>query len=106
MRLTSRLITADVLRAIESRDESAFPDEKASACGFFFGPTIQFRSGIGIGPVTVGAMVVETLAAIPVVTVKTLVKMVAAEILIANRTRSRRVSAANQTHTVVWKRVG
>jgi hypothetical protein len=51
-------------------------------------------------------MVVETTAAIPVATVKAFVKMVAAKILIANRARSRRASAANQTQTIVWKRIG
>ena len=48
--------------------------------------TIQFGSSIRIAPVPVSAMVVEATAAILIVTVNALVKMVAAEMLVANRT--------------------
>ena len=47
---------------------------------------IQFRICIGVGPVTVGTVVVKTTAAILTVTVKAWIKMVTAEILFANRT--------------------
>jgi hypothetical protein len=46
----------------------------------------QFGSRVGIGPVTVGPVVVKTIAAILVVTVRAEIKMGAAEILVANRT--------------------
>jgi hypothetical protein len=46
----------------------------------------QFGSRVGIGPVTVGIVVVKTIAAILVVTVSAKIKMGATEILVANRT--------------------
>ena len=50
-------------------------------------PTMrQFGSSIGIGPVTVGTVVVKTAAAILVITFKACVQMGTAEILVANNT--------------------
>jgi len=45
-----------------------------------------FGIRIGVSPVTAGKVVVETTAAELAVTVKACIKMVAAEILFANRT--------------------
>ena len=47
---------------------------------------IQFGSSIGIGPVTVGTVVIQTAAAILVITLNTCIKMDIAEILVANST--------------------
>jgi hypothetical protein len=47
---------------------------------------IQFGSSIGIGPVTVGTVVIQTAAAILVITLNTCIKMGIAEILVANST--------------------
>jgi hypothetical protein len=52
--------------------------------------------------VTVGPVVVKTIAAILVVTVSAKIKMGAAEILVANRTRPRRLSITDET----LKRIG
>ena len=77
-----RLLTTQALRVIRS-GKFIFLNRKIS---FVSLTTIQFGSSIRIAPVPVSAMGVEATAAILIVTVKALVKMVAAEMLVANRT--------------------
>jgi hypothetical protein len=46
----------------------------------------QFGSGVGISPMTIGVVVVKTIAAIMIATLSAKIKMGTAEILAANRT--------------------
>jgi hypothetical protein len=74
------------LSAIGSRDKAVFPDGKGDGDQLLSPTMTQFRTSIGVGPVTVGPMIVKTTAAILSVTVKTYIKMITAEILFAYRT--------------------
>ena len=105
MRLIRESITTKELRAIRSRIRAGFynvEDEKERVLdaankhrglralphrGQTLSPTMtQFRVRIRVSPVTVGMVVVKTAAAELTVTVTAYIKMVAAEILFANRT--------------------
>jgi hypothetical protein len=84
MRLVGELITARALSAIGSKSRTFFPNGK---CDQHLSPTMtQLRISIGVGPVTVGTVVVKTTATILTVTVKAYIEMITAEILFANRT--------------------
>jgi hypothetical protein len=86
VRLIDKLITARVLSSIGSGDKAAFLNGKGDGDQLLSPTMTQFRIRIGVGPVTVGTMVVKTTAAKPTVTVKAYIKMGTAEILFANRT--------------------
>jgi hypothetical protein len=73
------------LCAIGSSGKSAVSNGKVSGDVSVPLATIQFGSSIRIGPVTIGTVIIKTTATILAATVKASVKMVAAEILVANR---------------------
>ncbi len=80
------LLTAKAFGAIGSNNKLVLPNTKVSEGGFAPLTPIPFGSRIGIGPMTVGAVVVKAAAAKMIVTVKAWVKMVATDIFVANRT--------------------
>ncbi|HEY4676335.1 MAG TPA: hypothetical protein VIJ01_04195 [Candidatus Angelobacter sp.] len=70
MRLIGKLITARALSVIESKDSAVFPNGKCDEDQRLSPTMTQLRVSIGVGPVTVGTVVVKTTATILTVTVK------------------------------------